>query len=603
MNRKVIIRPCEGNTGRLTAEVKAEKPYRKVRFEIFSNRNDRISRMSDISEFDPDQTPGTERYSKNLDIWFPVVDIGVEPSMYGKAVIEGAETCHINSYFNFDETRVEEQNAIFSPAVLTHWENGLWIGNKDAFVRSFAMVKESFAVPSISQYAACEFTPLTEDWGGRVRVYFQGDDGTWMYYGEGESRQKKRQDFGKTGSGSLEEAVNLCIDYLMNSVNHSVNNPYNGGLYLFYDWDSGCYRNGQWPWSWGPAIRFLLECAGLAEKPDGIIKIHRPAEELRQTARRIGEVTLKFQICQKGHPADGFGTTRYTPRNFSDVGYQELINSGSDTGFLCGWGWMPLYHETGQRRYLDAAKTYLKALDRLLKQFIIPPQEWLPAGQDWTEFTIDESGFGTEGIEAVYRTVGDEFYKELCSSYMDRHLQIFEREDGLWERQYNFKTGSIEPTIYMTRGLGWAMEGLLAAYRCCPERKDYLEKAEKMADILKKHQREDGSWGFCFRDKDNRQGTADKGTALWCLLFYMLYRENHKERYLETARKALAWCMRNQYTGENVHARGGIISVSGESGVTYRSYFRLCCQYTTAFLGLALLEEVKWEEMYGKELE
>ena len=154
---------------------------------------------------------------------------------------------------------------------------------------------------------------------------------------------------------------------------------------------------------------------------------------------------------------------------------------------------------------------------------MIPPQEWLPQKKDWTNFTIDESGFGTEGISAVYKATKNPKYQTLCQTYMNRHLEIFERADGLWNRQYRFDTKEVEETIYLTRGLGWAMEGLLAAHRCVPEGNLYLNKAIKMANVLIQHQREDGSWGFNFMDQENTYGTADKGTALWSLLLFMLY--------------------------------------------------------------------------------
>lgn len=35
---------------------------------------------------------------------------------------------------------------------------------------------------------------------------------------------------------------------------------------------------------------------------------------------------------------------------------------------------------------------------------------------------------------------------------------------------------------------------------------------------------------------------------------------------------------------------GGVMSASGEAGITYRLYFQMCCHYTSSFFGLALLE-------------
>lgn len=64
------------------------------------------------------------------------------------------------------------------------------------------------------------------------------------------------------------------------------------------------------------------------------------------------------------------------------------------------------------------------------------------------------------------------------------------------------------------------------------------------------------------------------------------------DRHLAAARKALTWCIANQYSGPDPHARGGVISCCPHSGVNYRPWFRLCCTYTSGFFGLAALEEL-----------
>ena len=580
------------SNGKTVIELVLPEDYVKVRFEFYSDRNEKISSLTDVSPMDPDQRPGSGRYPKDMNIWFPVVDLELEPTMYAKAGITGAEYCQINSFFNPEQSPIEHGEAVFSPAVLSDWENGLFVPAKHAGVHSFVIVKELFAVPTISRTVFCEFRPFESQWGGRIEVFYQNQNEEWKHGQTIPMSREKDCDFSALGTGDHEEAVNLCIDYLIQSCNRAPANPYQGGLFLFYDCDADTYRNGQWPWSWGPAVKFLLECARLAESGDSRIRIRRSAGELKEMATQIGLTTLKFQIKNKDHIANGFGTTRYTPRNFSDVGYEELVNTGSDTGFLCGWAWIPLYEATGDSRFLNAAREYLAALNPILEEFVIPPQEWLPQREAWTDFTIDESGFGTEGIAAVYQVTNLPEYQELCTRYMNQHLAVFEREDGLWDRQYRFDTGKVEETIGMTRGLGWAMEGLLAAHRCVPEGGRYLEKAKKMADYLISCQRENGSWGFLFTDKESDRDAADKGTALWCLLLYMLYEETKETYYLESAQRALNWCMQQQYVGSNIHARGGIISVSGESGITYRPYYRMCCQYTSGFFGLALLKEI-----------
>jgi hypothetical protein len=73
----------------------------------------------------------------------------------------------------------------------------------------------------------------------------------------------------------------------------------------------------------------------------------------------------------------------------------------------------------------------------------------------------------------------------------------------------------------------------------------------------------------------------------------MLYKETRDPAALDSATRALKWCILSQYTGSDFHAYGGIVSRSAESGITYRSWFDMCCQYTSAFFGLALIEEIE----------
>jgi len=569
------------------------KNYRKIRFEIISDRNFSISSLTDISPLDPDKTLGKDRYPKDINVWFPVVDIKLESLMYGKAYITDVEYCQINSYFNFEKTSVENGEAVFTNNQLANWENGLFVPSKEAHVEKFSIIKEFFAAPTINRRVQCEFEVLTKDWGGKISVCYQNTEGVWVDFETINITRERDTKFTDKGVNDEVESLNLCLEYLINSYNMSESSPYRDGLYLFYDADADTYRNGQWPWSWGTAIRLLLDCAEIAADENSKIKIKYSSKELNEIAHKLGLTTLKFVIHNPGHPAHQFGTTRYTARNWSEHGHQELVNTGADTGFLCGWGWAKLYEVTGDTSFLDAAIGFADALVPILDEFVIPPQEWLPEPNDWTDFTIDESAFATEGIEALYKITGDEKYKALCLKYMDKHLAVFDREDGLWEREYKFPTKTIAPTGFMARGLGWAMEGLLATHRCAPETKIYLEKAIKMAKVLIEHQREDGSWSFIFTEPAEVYGIAEKGTALWSLLLFMLYEETKEKQHLTAARKALKWCMDNQYVGNNSHAYGGIISPSGESAVTYRPYYNVCCQYTMSFVGLAILKNLK----------
>ena len=620
----------------LTIEIDVPPGTLDVCVEFYSKRNEPIVKNSDRSP----RMPGTAAAGAAAspaaagaagvagaagaapgigEIWFPVVDIALEPGLEGIVRLDPAASgrwgeCAFNAAVK-NEIVPASGSMVYPADRLVEWENTLYTTDPTVRLGSFALRKTVSLLPAITLKAWCRVGLLSDDWAGTIRAYAKGAllgsvqiaaaelAATQSAASEAAAPKAAPQADGSPGVGdsfvesvataALERASAASVDYLLRSVNRAATSQTRGGFYLFYDLDAKTYRNAYWPWGWGPAIKFLLDAAD-AESLRG----SSSAEKVRRVAVEAGETTLRFQIHNPWHIAHGLGTTRWSAKPAEKNGMAELVNSGSDAGFLVGWAWIPLYRATGDARYLEAAVRFSNATERLVERFGLIPQEYLPGQDGFTDFTIDESGFGTEGIAAVFEATGDEHYADFCRRYMEEHLSIFEREDGLWERRYNHGAKKIEQTEFMTRGLGWAMEGLLATHRASRNAQGgvavrYLEKAEKMAGFMMRHQNADGSWSYQCTKTPEDVGVDEKGVALWSLLFYMLYAESGKAQHLTAARRALHWCLNEQYSGSDREAQGGIPGVSPQSGVIYRPWFRLSCTYTTGFFGLALLEELK----------
>lgn len=116
-----------------------------------------------------------------------------------------------------------------------------------------------------------------------------------------------------------------------------------------------------------------------------------------------------------------------------------------------------------------------------------------------------------------------------------------------------------------------------------------------MGNHLIDKQLPNGGWSYDFYAQDEQE-ISEKGTALWSLLFYKLYAITADPVHLATARKALLWCLNNQYDGPDPHAYGGIVGQSRQSAVIYRHWFPIACTYTSGFFGLAVIEELKLQE-------
>lgn len=144
----------------------------------------------------------------------------------------------------------------------------------------------------------------------------------------------------------------------------------------------------------------------------------------------------------------------------------------------------------------------------------------------------------------------------------------------------------------MTRGLGWAMEGLLAAYELT-HRREYLIKAQRMADQLVANQHPSGCWAFEMNRTPQESGYDDKGTPLWSFLLYRLYSHTGQEEHLAAARSALKYCIENQIIDAEEECIGSIAASSPHSGIVYRPWFEISCLYATSFLALAVMEELR----------
>lgn len=393
------------------------------------------------------------------------------------------------------------------------------------------------------------------------------------------------------------------IKYVLACQNINPLSPTYGGLFLFYDLDSKTYRRSDWIWTYGPAIKLMLDAAKIREIADEF-----GYEKLIETARLIGEASLRFQILDKVHPAYGLAISRFDPRMIYPEGFSSYI-SPADSHFLAGWGWIPLFEATGDRRFLDASILQSEQIGRIIKSDSIVEQDFVTKANKWKNWTMDESGFGMQGFAEVFKITQDKVHLRIGREYIDGLINVLEDPRGLWYRNWHRNRADhtddcwaagkpIGEPVLMTdgqtaRGNGWAMMGLLASHRMMPEGNYYLKKARRLSDNMIDLQLKDGSWSFNLYKPVSEVGVSDKGTPLWSLLLFQLYQNTGDSKYLEAAQKALQWCRNNKYSGEDTLASGGIVGTTSASGIVYRNNFPLICTYTMDWFGLALLEQMK----------
>jgi hypothetical protein len=559
-----------------------------------SDRSKQITKESDVSDRAPDQQKHQGRRimaGSNCELWFPVVDVGLLPGMYAHMKYTGTSegTWSMNGFGLHGDVRPSSPELTVPAEELENWENALFTRDMNGAITDFSL---RYPLPEADGSFTVDLEWLGTSWSGEISLL--GKDGQELARTRVSvskprllETRSKVEPLGLTAS-QVKKSLAKAVEYIMRSRNVNPRSKTHGGFYLFYDYDAQTFRTSHWIWGWGPAINGLLQAARIP------LSTSCTPEEMVRAAITAGDATLRMQVDEPGHPADGIVLVRYEPTTEYQNGHYGYV-SMADSGFLCGWAWIPLYEYTRDERFLKAGIALADAADRLMSQYSLIRQDFIPEKKQWTTHTLDESGFGMEGLAELYRVTNDSRFKDIGAKYIEQHLAKFEREDGLWNRTYHHDTDTATPTEYDTRGLAWAMEGLLAAHRILPSG-GYLSRACKMAAHLMKWQNPEGFWSFNFDLDPATAGIAEKGTAVWSLLFYRLYSLTGDPEHLNAARRALAWCMNNQYQGPDPDGVGGIVACGPHSGVAYRPWFHLSCLYAIGFFALALMEELKLSE-------
>lgn len=552
---------------------------------IESDRNALISRYSDASSRNP-RPEAMELRPFNRNICYPVVDI--EPTPESWATFRVANVRHgnltVNPMYGHGKVYPLESGWIeISGEAQVPWEN--WFCYTDPGMRpeGFAVV---IPVPA-EESDGIELKPLSNSWSGRIRLRERSAEG-WTTLAEGRVAPDPKvqgNEIESQGDKDDEEGfLRASLKYIRRSIDRVSGGSFEGSAYLFYDYDARMFRQKNWFWTFGPTINALLRVGEMSGEGD--------RSESERDAVRLGELTLRHIRRDPGHPAEGIPLSRFDASFENDAGFEEKY-SPSDSLFLASWGWLPLYRHTGDRRYLDAAVRLVEATGCIIRRFGLVPQDFYARAGCWNDWTMNEAGFGMEGIADVYAETGDSRHQEIGRLYIRQLLDVLEAEDGLWHRNFFHHSGKVLKNDWMTRGLGWAMEGLTAAWRMGLG-DVYLEKAVRMAARLLEHQRGDGSWGYHLdRGPAPANPVSEKGTALWSVLFLRLHRMTGDDAYREAALRALCWCRRNQYRGPDPDGSGGIPVASAYAGVNFRPHFRLSCLYTVSFAVLAHLDARK----------
>lgn len=561
----------------------------KVEIRLFSRANNYIFEYDDISPYAPnmehehtkavwmaDFDKATfERRKSSRELRFPVIDILLKKDMV--AVVE-MDLKEAGTYeFNEHGSNPLSEEIRIPYDQLDHWANSMQLNPKTNSIKQFYISAKAEADSKLS----FDFETLRDDWSGFVSIYnidsqelIISSDMPW----EGNLPEIS------TGSGVSRErmikSLSWAARFLLDSEYKNSNSKAFGGEYLLYDLSARTRLRPSWSWAWGPSAKMLLEASKIKEVDAGVSN-----ERLKQRALDLMTVTLDLQVHDQSNPA--YGLIQTSAHEASTV----------DSLFLAGWGWMPVYKETNDRKYIAAGRKLADAANRLMDEHndVWIPQAYVFDDKKWKDIMSFESAMGLSGLSALYLATGDAYFKNTMIRLADLLLRAFETEEGLWGVFFYKKTMEASKVNYWTKAFGYIADGLMAAHKAAPA-KGYLKKALVIAEKIMETQANDGSLAVRFDRSSAYVGVGDKATALWANLFLRLYKITGDKRFFSAGMKSIKWCMDHQYFGEDSVARGGIVGRSWASGINFRHWFDVVVTYTVSFFGNALLEALSLDE-------
>ncbi len=566
-----------------------ENKVSTIEVRLNSNANKYIFEYDDVSPYAPkvqnEQTkdvwmPGYDeqadlRRSSSIEKRFPVVDIVVKPNM--EAVLDFDLVVPGKFNFNGDGLKILTKEIRISGNQVDHWANTLILDPNTNSINSFYLSSKEKVNGSKVTF---EFDTLRDDWTGSISVH--NFDSKELIAVKEVLWDRKFPEI-NTGHGVSRErmitSLSWATKHILGCENTDANSEAFGGEYLLYDLSAKTRLRSFWSWAWGPSAKMLLGASDIQGIDVGI-----SGQQLKQRAIDLMDITLKKQVLDSSSPA--YGVVKTSMHEASTV----------DSLFLVGWGWIPLYKETGNRLYIDAGKKVADAANRLMDDYVdMIPQAYLFESKTWKKIMSFESSMGLPGLAGLYLATGDEYYKNTTVRLADLLVKAFEKENGLWGVFFYEETRKSSEVNYWTKAFGYIVDGLIEAHKVAPDR-GYFKKVLRIAKQVMDTQASDGSFAVRFDRSAEFVGVGDKATALWAGLFLRIYKMNGEKTYFTAGMKALEWCMDNQYFGQDSIARGAIVGRSWPSGITFRHWFDVVVTYTVSFFGNSLLEALSLDE-------
>ena len=299
-------------------------------------------------------------------------------------------------------------------------------------------------------------------------------------------------------------------------------------------------------------------------------------------AERIGELFLsQQQECGGWVVRNDYSTSGVSPQL-----------APNDSCYIASNALLELYHLTKKKKYLNAAIKTADWTERtarpdglVLFAFDAKTEKWIK------NKNIVDIGFTAALFANLYEITGNARYKLYLEKFIDAYINTFYMPskncfstaiDGD-DRQFGGAFG---------RGQGWALEGLISAYRVL--KSDAVKNViENTINTLLIMQKKNGSWSYNLLRPLMGEDCKAVPVIAKCFLDWS-YLNKDRHDLVMAAKKAITWCVK--HTAVNGIGRGGIFSYTVEGAVVHHYYTNTAFVYGSSYA----LETVKMLEQLSK---
>ncbi len=249
----------------------------------------------------------------------------------------------------------------------------------------------------------------------------------------------------------------------------------------------------------------------------------------------------------------------------------------NDSSYIANNAMLTMYRETGEEKYLVAARRCADWIISVARQDGMVPVGFDVRKQVWQKHNIVDTGFTAALFGNLYEITGEEKYKDFLVRFTKAFIRLFFNE-SISGFATSLDANDCQIGGQFARGQAWALEGLVPAYRVLQE--EYVRSAiEQTVQTLLSSQHKDGSWAYNLTHPLMGEDCKGIPVIAKALLDWNTVAPN--PALVEAVRRALTWC--EAHTCKEGSARGGIFSFCMEGAIVHHLYTSTAFVYASAY--------------------